>query len=102
MSNRRHPVAARVALAVLLASVAACAPDRATAPEPAPSLAIAPTAAGVYTGVSIDGAPLGRSGMTAWDAWSTRVGKRPRIIAWYADWSTGFQGFALTNAARRR
>ena len=102
MSNRRRPLAARLALSALLATVTACAPDRATAPEPeAPSLAIAP-ANGILTGVSIDGAPLGRSGLTAWDAWTTRVGKRPAIIAWYADWSTGFQAYAVTNAASRR
>ena len=105
MRARRSAAARRTslyaALAAVTAAAAACAPDRVTAPDAdAPSLAIAPPA-GIATGVSIDGAPLGRTGMGAWDAWTTQVGRRPLYVMWYADWSTSFQGFALTNAYGR-
>lgn len=95
---------------VLPALVAACAaPDAATAPHPSaaqpgvrPALAIAPPPLGVAAGVAIDGAPLGRPGLTAWDGWTTRVGARSSYVMWFTDWSASFQGYAVTNAYARR
>jgi hypothetical protein len=65
------------------------------------SSVIAPPQTGVLSGVAIDGAPLGKPGMTAWDKWTSLVGRRAHFIMWYADWSSGFQGFAMTNAYDR-
>jgi len=66
-----------------------------------PSLAIAPPTTGVATGVFIDGAPLGKPGLSAWDAWSTQAGKRPLYVMWYTDWSSTFQGYAVKDAYGR-
>lgn len=97
-----------VLVVVALATLGACAaPDRALAPraprQPGdlPAHAIAPVPSGIATGVAIESAPLGKPGMTAWDAWTTRVGKRPLYVMWFADWSSGFQGYAVTNAYSR-
>ncbi|HUQ82091.1 MAG TPA: glycosyl hydrolase [Gemmatimonadaceae bacterium] len=66
-----------------------------------PSTAIAPPPAGIATGVFIDGAPLGKPGLSAWDAWSAQVGKRPLYIMWYTDWSSTFQSYAVNDAYGR-
>jgi beta-mannanase len=53
----------------------------------------------VETGVAIDGAPLGRQGMTAWDQWTARNhNRRPTYVMWFTDWSASFQGYAVDNA----
>jgi hypothetical protein len=65
------------------------------------SMAIAPPASGIATGVFIDGAPLGKPGLSTWDAWSTQVGRRPLYIMWYADWSSTFQSYAVKDAYGR-
>ena len=81
--------------------VAACErPQEITTPDRI-SATILPPAQGVASGVFIDGTPLGKPGMTAWDKWSTQVGGRTRYIMWYTDWSTSFQGFGVTNAYSR-
>jgi beta-mannanase len=61
---------------------------------------MAPTA-GIATGVFIESSPLGRPGLTAWDKWTSQVGGRTAYVMWYTDWSTGFQGFGVTNAYSR-
>jgi hypothetical protein len=87
---------------------AACAaPDHVSAPTRphgagAPRAAIAPVPEAVASGVFIDGAPLGRPGLSALDGWVDRVGRHPRYLMWYTDWSTSFQGYAVTNAYARR
>ena len=65
------------------------------------SATIVPSPSGIATGVFIESAPLGKPGMTAWDNWAKQAGKRPTYIMWYTDWSTGFQGFGVTNAYSR-
>ncbi len=85
-------------------SVAACSDQPVAAPSatpPAARLAIAPPSGQIASGVAIDGAPLGKPGMTAWDKWSANVGKRAQYIMWFADWSSSFQSFAVTNAYDR-
>ena len=62
---------------------------------------IAPPPVGVASGVFIDGAPLGKPGLSAWDKWTSLVGKRAHFIMWYSDWSSSFQGYAVTNAYDR-
>ena len=92
-------------LALVGGALAACsAPDRAIGTADAvaaPVASIAPPPAGVATGVAIESAPLGRPGMTAWDAWTTRVGRRPVYVMWFTDWSASFQGYTVTNAYSR-
>jgi beta-mannanase len=96
-----------VTLLVATSLVACSAPDRvsgivaATPTRPSAALTVPPPSSGVASGVSIDGAPLGKPGLTAWNNWTSLVGKRAAYIMWYADWSTGFQGFAVTNAYAR-
>ena len=65
------------------------------------SATVLPSAQGIASGVFIDGTPLGKPGMTAWDKWSTQAGGRTRYIMWYTDWSTPFQEFGVTNAYSR-
>lgn len=95
----------RAHAALLLALLtAACRPEQSLTPgaaPPAARAAIAPPTGQVASGVSIDGAPLGKPGMTAWEKWTTSVGKRAQYIMWFADWSSSFQGFAMTNAYSR-
>src|SRR5690349_6926075 len=69
--------------------------------EPLPAASIAPPLTGVATGVSIDGAPLGKPGLSAWDAWTSKVGKQALYIMWYADWSSTFQGYAMADTHGR-
>jgi hypothetical protein len=93
------------AVGVALVIGAACStsdetPALLTAPANRSSV-IAPSPTTVMSGVAIDGAPLGKPGATAWDKWTSLVGKRAHFIMWYTDWSTGFQGFAVTNAYDR-
>ena len=95
-----------LALATSIALVACSAPDRVAAPTtptaaPLPTASIAPPPTGVATGVFIDGAPLGKPGLSAWDSWTNKVGKRTAYIMWYADWSSTFQGYAVTDAYGR-
>ena len=71
-----------------------------TRPESISSTILAP-AQGIASGVFIDSSPLGKHGLTAWDNWTKQVGKRTAYVMWYTDWSTGFQGFAVTNAYSR-
>jgi beta-mannanase len=102
MSARRLATRAAALASFLLA---ACSPDRITGtrlvPELDLSMSVVPPSTGVATGVSIDGAPLGRPGLTAWDKWTSLIGKRAEYIMWYSDWSTNFQSFAVTNAYGR-
>src|SRR5688572_10943584 len=102
MFARRIATRAAAVAAMLLA---ACSPDRIiavrTVPELDLSMSVVPPSSGVATGVAIDGAPLGKPGLTAWDKWTSLVGKRAEYIMWYSDWSTNFQGFAVTNAYNR-
>ena len=89
---------------VVAAITTACSmADEVVAPRalPAPALAIAPPAFGVASGIFIDGTPLGKPGLSAWDSWSTLVGKRASYVMWYTDWSTSFQGFGVSNAYGR-
>jgi glycosyl hydrolase family 26 len=90
----------------LIAALAGCtAGDRATGiPAATPAdvaLAIAPPPSGVASGVSIDGAPLGKPGLSAWDSWTSLVGKRAAYIMWYTDWSATFQGYAIKDTYGR-
>ena len=86
-----------------LVLLAACAPDAAIAPGARPAAVLSSAARAVETGVAIDGAPLGRPGMTAWDQWTTRNGgRRPLYVMWFTDWSAGFQGYAVDNARSRQ
>ena len=97
----------RLSSVVALLSLAACAtPDAAVAPAPIAVQEISAVTVLngdtlIDAGVSIDGAPLGKPGLTAWDRWTTAVGRRAPLIMWYADWSSTFQGFAVTNAYGR-
>ncbi|MDF1504146.1 glycosyl hydrolase [Roseisolibacter sp. H3M3-2] len=89
-------------LLLSLLTLGACAPDAALAPRARPSAAALPAAAGVETGVAIESAPLGKPGLTAWDQWTQRNGgRRPLYVMWFADWSSGFQGYAVDNARSR-
>jgi len=88
-------------LVFLLLVVASCNQQDQISDPGAIRTTIAPPVTGVATGVFIESAPLGRPGMTAWDNWSTQVGKRTAYIMWYTDWSTPFQGFGVTNAYSR-
>lgn len=104
---RRHARLTRAAGAAAAALLAACtAREAPTAPratalaaavQPAPT---GPTT-GVAVGVAIESAPLGRPGMSAWDSWTSLVGRRASYVMWFTDWSTNFQGFAVTNAYSR-
>jgi hypothetical protein len=101
-----RPVSIRAIELLLAASICGCtAPDGidgvARVAPPQSALTIAPPPSGVATGLAIDGAPLGKPGLSAWDSWTSLVGKRALYVMWYADWSTGFQGFAITNAYGR-
>ena len=99
----RRPALVTAALIVGVVTSGCSAPDG-VAPVSeavAPTFAIAPPPAGVATGVFIDGAPLGRPGLSAWDAWTTKVGKRALYIMWYADWSSTFQGYAVNDTYGR-
>jgi hypothetical protein len=102
---RARRFASRRAVLCAAVSITGCdLPDRVTGLEravPTPILAISPPTNGVATGVAIDAAPLGKPGISAWDKWTSLVGKRALYVMWYADWSTGFQGFAVTNAYSR-
>jgi hypothetical protein len=92
---------ARAILSTSLLLAGCAAPDRAAGPG-VPRLAeSAATAGTVAGGVALDGAPLGRPGMTAWDSWASLVGGRGRHVMWFTDWSTGFQGYAVANAYAR-
>jgi beta-mannanase len=98
--------ARRLSPLLACAALAACAaPDRVTAPvaraAAAPSTAIAPPPNAVASGVAIDGAPTGRAGMSAWDAWTSLVGRRALYVMWFTDWSSKFQGYAVANAYSR-
>ena len=102
------PARSLTSIAAACLALAACAaPDRVVASDSiaaaprAPRTAIAPLTDRVASGVFIDGTPLGRPGMTAWDNWSTLVGKRVRYVMWFTDWSTSFQSYAVTNAYGR-
>ena len=87
-------------LALPLLASACERPTRITAPQVAPQTIAAP-ATGIASGVFIDSAPLGKPGMSAWDNWTDLVGKRSAYIMWYTDWSTKFQGYAVSNAYSR-
>jgi hypothetical protein len=98
---RPRAAGAGLALAIGTAcSPASDGPALLTAPASHSSV-IAPSPTTAMSGVAIDGAPLGKPGMTAWDKWTSLVGKRVHFIMWYADWSSGFQSFAVTNAYAR-
>jgi hypothetical protein len=103
MLDRRLAVRAAALLSVTLAGCSA--PDGVVgtdgAPSSTPALAISPPPAGVASGVFIDGSPLGKPGLSAWDSWTSLVGKRSLYVMWYTDWSTGFQGFGVSNAYGR-
>ncbi len=85
-------------LAALTITAACDRPAEISGPELSPSAVISAPANGIATGVFIETAPLGKPGMTALDKWTKQVGKRPAYIMWYTDWSTTFQGYAVTNA----
>src|SRR5215207_9294383 len=103
MLRRRRSNAALPFLAAL--TLGGCTADNpvgvAQVSTPRVALAIVPPATGIATGVFIDGAPLGRPGLSAWDSWSTQAGKRPLYIMWYTDWSSTFQGYAVKDAYGR-
>lgn len=81
--------------------VAACENPHDAVPMRAPSQTIVAPAQGIATGVFIDSSPLGKPGLTAWDKWTSQVGGRTAYVMWYTDWSTPFQGFAVTNSYSR-
>lgn len=96
----------RPALLAFAATVclSACeSPARIAAPDVRPRSAITSSAAtgSVGSGVFIESSPLGKPGLKAWDTWTTKVGGRSAYVMWYADWSSNFQGFAVTNAYER-
>ena len=104
MAARRAAVRALTILAS--AAIGGCAVSDAptgvaTVGATRPSLAISPPPGGVATGVFIDGAPLGKPGLSAWDSWSTLVGKRPLYVMWYTDWSSTYQAYAVKDAYGR-
>ena len=92
-----------IVLVAAMGMIACDAPDEVGGPRalPSPTLAIAPPPVGVASGVFIDGTPLGKPGLSAWDSWTTLVGKRSSYVMWYADWSSSFQGFGVSNAYGR-
>ena len=96
MSRYRLLLAAAVSLFV----VACESPDEIAAPSGVSSAILSP-GDGVASGVFIESAPLGKPGMTAWDNWTKQVGARSAYIMWYTDWSSTFQGYAVTNAYGR-
>lgn len=87
-------------IGVVLSLVACERSQDITRPESISTTILAP-AQGIASGVFIDSSPLGKPGLTAWDNWTKQVGKRTAYVMWYSDWSTGFQGFAVTNAYSR-
>jgi len=106
MFMRAHRTTPRaITLLAILASIGCTASDDISGVRAAPparaARTIAPPATGAATGVSIDGAPLGKPGLTAWDKWTTLVGKRAHYIMWFQDWSGTFQGYAVTDAYGR-
>ena len=102
MLDRRR--AGRAAALFIVAMTLGCAaPDGVAGPPgaPTPTRAIAPPPTGVASGVFIESSPLGKPGLSAWDSWTSLVGKRSLYVMWYSDWSTSFQGFGVSNAYSR-
>ncbi|QJR34673.1 glycoside hydrolase family 26 protein [Gemmatimonas groenlandica] len=96
----------RPALLAFAATVclSACeSPARIAAPDVLQRSAItSSTATGsVGSGVFLESSPLGKLGLKAWDTWTTKVGGRSAYVMWYTDWSSNFQGFAVTSAYDR-
>jgi hypothetical protein len=91
---------APIVLAAALCASACDHPARIAAPDDARASLTASTAT-VGSGVFIDSSPLGKPGLKAWDGWTSQVGGRSAYVMWYADWSSGFQGFAVSNAYSR-
>ena len=103
MLDRCRSVLRAITLFAVAISAACSAPDRVTAPTrlASPALAISPPPVGVASGVFIESSPLGKPGLSAWDSWTSAVGKRSLYAMWYTDWSTSFQGFGVSNAYGR-